>query len=150
MLTIFGMSVMWLYLVYAALYDIRYKKINMEIAGLFALVILISRIVVIVVLNQESATSLLGVLVGFGVLVLSIISRRQIGIGDAVIIIMCGLSLNLLENMIMFLMALLGSACVGILIVIFRARSRRYRIAFIPFVCISYGAVCIWKILGSM
>ena len=145
MLEIFGFSIIFLYLLYASIYDIKNHALNPEMTLLFAVVALIDRIVFIYLEGGEKIIGLLGLTVGLIVFLIRIITRGQIGSGDAIVIMMCGINLDFFENLAVLLMAFMLAGFIGGIVLLIKHKNFRNRIPFVPFVFASYGVVVIWK-----
>lgn len=89
--------------------------------------------------------SLLGAVVGFGVLLLiSLISKGGIGGGDIKLFLIIGLVLGTIETlMTLFFAALLGMI-VGIIMLKIRKQGRKTPIPFVPFIALASLVVYFW------
>ncbi|HHU72480.1 MAG TPA: hypothetical protein GXZ21_10700 [Clostridiales bacterium] len=81
---------------------------------------------------------LLGSLVGVGVILISLITKGKIGMGDGVILCITGISLGLWNNFEMFLIALSLSSIVSIILLATKRADRKKAIPFVPFIFIAF------------
>ena len=81
---------------------------------------------------------LVGSLVGLGVILISMMTRGKIGMGDGIILCITGISLGFWKNLELFLIALLLSAIISILLLATKRVDRQKAIPFIPFIFIAF------------
>ncbi len=143
-----GGVILLIYLLLMAVNDIRKKEIHLGITAIVG-VILAARQLYLVFQGEMSAVSaFLGILTGIFLIVVSVATEGQIGIGDGLLFVICGLFFSLYETGVLLLISLFLTAAVsGIMIVIKRA-GKKDTIPFAPFVLAGYGVMCLWKLAG--
>lgn len=142
-----GYVVVFLYLCLMAWYDIKKREISWRISIATAFVLFIRQFYLIG-RGEEQLFVLSGMAVGMILIVISILSRGEIGIGDGALFLVSGLLFGLYENGVLLFLSLLFAAFVsGVLLVAGRVR-RTYALPFAPFVFAGYGVMCVWKICG--
>lgn len=142
-----GYVIVFLYLCLMACYDIKKKEISWKASIVAALVLVIRQIYLI---NQdiEPLSVLFGITVGLMLIVISILSRGEIGVGDGVLFVVSGLLFGLYENGVLLFLSLLFAAFVSGALLVTRRVGRTYALPFAPFVFAGYGVMCVWKICG--
>lgn len=142
-----GYVIVFLYLCLMACYDIKKKEISWKASIAAALVLVIRQIYLI---NQdiEPLSVLFGITVGLMLIVISILSRGEIGVGDGVLFVVSGLLFGLYENGVLLFLSLLFAAFVSGALLVTRRVGRTYALPFAPFVFAGYGVMCVWKICG--
>lgn len=81
---------------------------------------------------------LLGMSVGIVLLVVSILTGGKIGAGDAVLLIVTGIYLGLEQNLELFFCGLLMCSVCSLALFVFRKKSRKDSIPFVPFLLAAY------------
>ena len=81
---------------------------------------------------------LLGMGLGIVVLLISVVTRGKIGIGDAVLLMVTGIYLGAAQNLELFLTALLFAGLWGLYLLVVRKRSRTESFPFVPFLLVAY------------
>lgn len=84
------------------------------------------------------ADRLWGSSVGLGVILISLITRGKIGMGDGLILCITGISLGFWNNLELFLIALLLSAIFSIILLATKRVDRKKAIPFVPFIFIAF------------
>lgn len=118
--------------------DIKKKKINLLLilAGF-----IINIIVSLLWSNVSVASHILGILPGLLLLMISYITRGQIGIGDGLILSITGIYLGPEKNIAVLAYGLFCAALFSIILLSFQLASRKKTIPFIPFILIGYLGV---------
>jgi len=127
---------------YASYTDIRTKEISSLSIIIFGILGLICSI-----FGTEISTVdiFFGVAIGLVFVGISILTRGEFGMGDALLICVMGLYFGFVKNIEIVLSAFFLSMCYSI--VIFGAkRNLKYEFPFVPFLFISYIAVLIFAI----
>ena len=127
--------VVMVFLVIGSVSDIRYKRIPIWlVAGFGAL----AAVLKVVDLLQQSGMELLsGVATGVFLIIVSVVTGGQIGIGDGLVFIVLGMYIGS-DNVVLLIIALvLCAVTVGVLFVAKRVK-RRDRLPFVPFVLCAY------------
>ncbi|MCM8711507.1 prepilin peptidase [Clostridium sp. SYSU_GA19001] len=89
--------------------------------------------------GQSITAYILGAVLGGGVISLIILITRGMGWGDAEICVLCGLFLGFRLTLVMLFAAFVFGGIIGILLIIFKIKSRKDYIPFGPFLAL--GAV---------
>ena len=117
-------------LIIEAVTDFRKKEINIP-----ASVILVFAAFGMYFLGKDiSATNaIIGFAEGLILILVSVVTKGQIGIGDGILLASCGLMLGGRDNMVMFFFACLSSAIVSALMMIIKKADKKTKIPFVPF-----------------
>lgn len=128
-------SITGMMLLVCGLQDIKMKKFYSWIA-------LLGGILIGICLPFSSSITitdrLLGSLVGLGVIVISLITRGKIGMGDGVVLCITGINLGFWNNLELFLIALSLSAIISIILLATKRANRKKEIPFVPFIFIAF------------
>ena len=118
----------------SALQDLREKKINL----LIPLIVSTGLLIISLINGRRIEVILTGCLGGIMILVLSWLSKGQIGSGDGAVLIMTGIWTGFIKNMVLMLLA-------SALLIIFALSamaggkiSLKSRIAFVPFILAAF------------
>lgn len=125
-----------------AIIDLRKKEIYMfpvVIAGVIGI------FVNVFVLKTDIKALLMGFLIGIIVAVISIISKGGIGMGDALILGVCGIYYGFDETFRIYFIALVMAALIGLILLIKNPQNRKRQIPFIPFIFLGMAGVLIWQ-----
>ena len=87
---------------------------------------------------QTIENVLFGMGVGGALLLLSVLTRGKIGIGDGVLLVVTGIYRGLEQNLELLICSLFICAVYALCLLVLRKRSRKDTVAFVPFVLISY------------
>ena len=117
-------------LVIEAVKDFRKKEVNIPVLG-----ILVVAAMVMIFLGKDISVSnaIIGLAEGLLLILVSVMTKGQIGIGDGILLAACGLMLGGKDNMVMFFFACLSSAIVSVLIMIIKKADKKTTIPFVPF-----------------
>ena len=123
-------ALVFIVLVIEALKDFRKKEVNIPILGIMAIAAMI-----MVFLGKDISVSnaIIGLAEGVLLILVSVMTKGQIGIGDGILLAACGLMLGGKDNMVMFFFACLSSAIVSVLIMIIKKADKKTKIPFVPF-----------------
>lgn len=123
-----------------AIEDIKEKEVSMPIVlGAGALGIIVQYC-----LKIESVWSILGGMsVGVTMVVLSLLTRGKIGLGDGILLMTTGIYLGLKSNFILLSVALLGVALWGVMLIALKKISFQKEIPFVPFMWMGYVGMLI-------
>lgn len=80
-----------------------------------------------------------GMLLGIGMMALSLATRGSVGMGDGILLMVTGVYLGGHENLELFLTGLLLSALWSLGLLVFKRKSRKEEIAFVPFLLLSFA-----------
>lgn len=99
----------------------------------------IEAVLVSMVFGSRSALSLVaGLLPGCVLLLLSWLSRGGVGEGDGLLLMLLGLSLGVGKTLAIFYIAAILSAGYAMFLVVCKKKSRKYAMAFVPFLLVAY------------
>lgn len=116
--------------------DLRRKKISCNYPVVIAGVILFLQVVVF----QQGIRKLFsGVVIGLIILIIGVVSKGRIGLGDGILVCITGLTLDFWGNLNMVYYALILAAIVSLLLMFLKRLSRKQSIPFVPFLFLSYG-----------
>ena len=123
-------ALVFIVLVIEALKDFRKKEVNIPILGILAIAAM-----VMIFLGKDISVSnaIIGLAEGLLLILVSVMTKGQIGIGDGILLAACGLMLGGKDNMVMFFFACLSSAIVSVLIMIIKKADKKTTIPFVPF-----------------
>lgn len=124
-------------LVLCSIKDIKDKEVCLKYIGC---TIVIGCILLLLNPNITLVDSLLGIVLGGLLLILSKITRGSIGIGDAIVIGTIGFVLGYFVAIIIFFVALVISAIYSLYLLVIKRKSKNTKIPFIPFLLL---AMCI-------
>lgn len=118
-----------------AMEDIRKRTITVRYMILFGAVGLGLHIY-----RQEmtAISLLLGVAVGIGMILLSLVTRESIGMGDGFVLMTTGIFLGGAANVELLFYGLLYAAVFSLGIVVFQKKKKKREIPFIPFLFLGY------------
>lgn len=143
-----GIMILLVYLIVMAVYDIRRREIQPWCSAAAAVLLAVRQIYLITQGEVAVYAAFWGTAIGILLILLSILTSGEIGMGDGVLFLISGLLLGIYENSILLFLSLLLTAIVsGVLIVIKRV-GRKDTLPFAPFVLAGYGVMCLWKLFG--
>ena len=117
------------FLVAASIQDIQKKKLSPLLCITFGIL----GILYISFFDGWDFTILLSLIPGAFFILLSFISRGQVGLGDGIALIILGLFLNIEGIICTTVTALLASSLFAFLMLLIKKKGRRYSFPFIPF-----------------
>ncbi|MDE6889347.1 MAG: prepilin peptidase [Eubacterium sp.] len=88
--------------------------------------------------KQQAFSILPAVLPGFFVFALSYAARGGIGEGDALVLLAIGILVGGECVMVIFIYALFLAGCYAVYLFLFKKKSRKYEIAFVPFLLAAF------------
>lgn len=115
--------------------DIRKKQIHLNLILAFGIVGVVFHMLWQM---QTIENVLFGMGVGGALLLLSVLTRGKIGIGDGILLVVTGIYLGLEQNLELLVCSLFICAVYALFLLAMRKRSRKDTVAFVPFVLISY------------
>lgn len=115
----------------AMIEDIKYKSINILVIALFysavALKIMFSS-------KVELTDVVIGIVVGIGMVLVSIISKQSVGLADSIIILGLGVSYGGVRAVCILTSALCAVLLVAVVLLLFKKVNKKTTIPFIPFI----------------
>lgn len=120
--------------------DIKRKEIHCMTVLLFG----VAGILLHLYQRELSVYSLLtGVLVGAGIMLFSALSGGLIGMGDGLVLVVTGIYLGGRRNIQLLIIGLLLTAVVSFVLLLFKKRTRKDTIPFIPYLLAAYMGMLI-------
>jgi leader peptidase (prepilin peptidase)/N-methyltransferase len=131
-------------LVWNSIYDWKYKKISM-ISIIFGFIL-----VCIICKCTEGyiwTDSLAGAGVGVFLILCSVITRGQIGIGDGIVFCLTGTGCGLLENISLLFISLLLAAALSLVLLLTKKAGKKTKIPFVPVITMGYLCIQVLKMV---
>lgn len=141
--------ILFLYLLLMSVYDIKKREIQIEISGIVAVVLAARQLYFVLQGDVSWLSAFAGVAVGVLIVVVSGITRGQIGIGDGIVFMISGMSLSFYENGVLLFLSLVVGSVSGVFLILSRHGGRKTILPFVPCVFIGYGVMCLWKNFGQ-
>ncbi len=124
-----------LFLSYFTYEDIKTRRLSGKGIFLFVIVgVMVSVLFPVYRIGQI----LLGMGIGGGLLIVSLLSKGGIGAGDGMVVLISGIYLGVRENCFLLLLALLVSSLYSGVLWIGKKVDRKQKIPFIPFLLVGY------------
>ena len=79
-----------------------------------------------------------GMLLGLALILVSLVTRGSVGVGDGILLAVTGVYLGGSKNLELFMMGLLLAALWSLGLVVVKKKKGKEEIAFVPFLLISY------------
>lgn len=124
-----------LFLGYFTYEDIKTRRLSGKGIFLFAIV---GGIISVLFPAYRIGQILLGMGIGGGLLIMSLLSKGGIGVGDGIVVLISGIYLGVQENCFLLLLALLVSSLYSGILWIVKKVDRKQKIPFIPFLLVGY------------
>ncbi len=121
-----------LYMTTATIYDICLKKIPLWLMTIFTTIS-----IAIFLFSTEHSFNIFSLIPGIFMILLSILSRQALGMGDSIFILTLGLLLSISELICTILFSLFLASFFAIFLFIKR-RNTKQSIPFVPFILISF------------
>ncbi len=136
------------YLLTMAFWDVYKKEIHLGVTAAAGL--LLAGMQIYFVLGGEMSWyhAFSGAFAGVLLMGVSVVSRGSIGMGDGIVFLLCGVVLGVYEALVLLFLALCLSATAGVGLLIVKKVGGNASLPFVPFVCIGYGVMWLWKIIG--
>lgn len=115
--------------------DLKKREINLVIPAIFGV---IGILMFCLSKDKNWIMFLGGAAEGLFVLVVSVITREGIGLGDALLLICTGILLGAENNLIMFLWACVFCSIISGILILCKKAGRKTRIPFVPFLIPGY------------
>ncbi|MEE3467548.1 MAG: prepilin peptidase [Eubacterium sp.] len=125
------------YLLCMGVIDIRKKSIPIWPGVVCLLLASVTRLVI----GVSPVRLALGIGVGVLLYGVSRVSRGGIGEADALVYAVTGAAIGVSRNLEVLLVSLLLAAIVGGALLVIKKVGLKYKMPFVPFVCVSYGMV---------
>ncbi len=128
-----------IFLFIVAFKDLKTKEVSIKLCGVFSGIGLLLIILKIMSGYEISLLSLLGgMALGAAFLLISAFSRGALGMGDGLVMTICGLYMGFEINLEIIFLAFLASAIIGSILWIMKKKRKKETIAFLPFVMAGY------------
>lgn len=122
-------------LIYSSITDIKKREISGNAMLIFS-------VLGIICCALSGSTGLLDIILGIGVgifmIVISIVTKGELGLGDGILLCVTGLYFGFIGNLQLLLMSLLFSAVFSI-VLYFKNRNLKAEYPFVPFLFLSYS-----------
>lgn len=139
-------SLLWVFLSFGAIWDMRKKSIPIAYLCVFGFIgVFYSGLCFISGKNVWEV--LLAILPGCICVLISFVTREQIGMGDGLVILCIGLFCNWRQVIYVVSMSLMILTIVSIVMLVFRKVGRKTKIPFIPFLLAGFTVCAIGGIL---
>lgn len=122
-------------LIIGAIMDLRYKKVHIALTAVYFAIGVIFNICTG---GQAFGSIVGGVFIGILLLLISIITKGKVGIGDGLIVSVLGLFLGFWDNLLLLMTSLFLSAIFAVLLIVIKREDRSYQIPFIPFLLVGF------------
>ena len=123
-----------------SVYDLLWKKVNVAATVAFGAVALAYRICAGTGVTEVA----LGLLPGIGVLLLALVTKESIGIGDGMVVCVVGLFTGIKPVIAVFGMALLLCAVLAMVLLACRRAGKKTELPFLPCLCGGYLLYLLW------
>ena len=124
-----------------AVEDMLKGKITLLFSEIGLMVALILRIVDGTWIQSEAW---IGLLAGGAIIIIALISRQQIGLGDGVILSVCGFCLGWKRWVLLFLGAMILFLVVGTCGILFAKQKTKKSVPFVPYLWIAFMIELLW------
>jgi len=124
-----------IYLAYQTNKDIREKSVSLKSIVIFSLA---GAVINIIITNISLIDMLLGIAVGFGVILIGKLMRDGIGIGDGAVLSSIGVLIGGKMCLLIFIMAITISAAVVIVLLVFKKVKMKQQLPFVPYILCAY------------
>ncbi|MBO4785161.1 MAG: prepilin peptidase [Lachnospiraceae bacterium] len=113
-----------------AITDFKKKEVNIVFPALLAAT---AAVMLFFTKDISLINAIIGITEGVLLILISFLTKGEIGMGDGILLAACGLMLGGRDNLIMFFFACLSSAIVSALIMIIKKADKKTKIPFVPF-----------------
>lgn len=127
-------------LIICAVEDWKRKEVNVVYILLFGIVGVILHLLYP---NCSVYSMIFGLLLGIGIVGISILSRGSIGMGDGILLVVTGVYLGGYGNLELFLTGMLFVGIWSLGLLVLKKKKRKERIAFIPFLLAAYAVMMV-------
>ena len=143
-----GYIIVFIYLGIMSVYDIKKREIHLPFTAVAALMLSSRQIYLVCRGEVLLQSAFLGVVIGIVLVAISLLTRGEIGVGDGILFMICGLLFGLYENLVLLFLSLVFTAMVSGALILTRRAGRKDTLPFAPFVFAGFGVMCIWKIFS--
>lgn len=118
--------------------DLASKKVSVTLTGVFLAIGLTGNMAGLIqsgqIRGEAVAELLLGLLPGLFLLAVSLVTRNQLGRGDALAFLVCGIFLGLYRTILLLMLSLFVTGVLGCFCILLRRVSYRTALPWMPFV----------------
>ena len=136
-LDIFNFAFLLIYLIYCTIADIRTKSISCKISITILFISFIIKLVFFNGLDTFFYVSILGIIPGLFLIIISFISKKAIGLGDGVIIFTIGIYYGFWKTISILLLSLFISSIFSLAILL-KTKTSKYSFPFAPFILMGF------------
>ncbi len=131
---------LWIFLVFHAISDIKTRKINVIVCILFG----IAGMIFFICNSERDVLSLTGgLMAGAYLLVFSFLTKEAVGVGDGIVVMATGIWLGGVVTFAVLMGGFVLAALFGLMGICTQKATGKTELAFIPFFTISYTVFCI-------
>ena len=141
-----GYMVLFVYLLIMAVCDVKTREIHIPVSLAAAIMLLAEQLYFILRGEQSVQSILLGMLIGGVLILISVLTGGQIGVGDGILFLVSGLVFGFYENTVLLFLSLLFTSFASGVLILIKHVDRKFTLPFAPFVLAGYGVMCVWKI----
>lgn len=123
-----------------AMEDLKRKEVTIMYILMFGI---IGVILHLLCPNCSIYSMLWGLLLGISIMVVSLFSRGNIGMGDGILLTVTGVYLGGYKNLELFLTGLFLAGIWSLGLLVLKKKKRKEKIAFMPFLLIAYAFVLV-------
>ena len=132
-----GKGIVLLFLAIGVIWDLKKKAVPANYLCVFGIVAIIG-FILDVVNGKKLLDSVWGLIPGFIVVMLSTLTKEQVGLGDGVILLCVGCLQSVRDTTCMIFIALIMVTVVAMLLLIIRRVGRKATIPFVPFLFLGH------------
>lgn len=115
--------------------DVRSRRLGVGLLCLFGIIGVICHMV----FQKGEYKSLLGgIAIGGAMILISLITRGRVGLGDGLMLLVTGTFLGFRQNLVLFTVSQVLTSAYALFLLMFRRKRKDYEIPFIPFLLVSY------------
>lgn len=135
----FKIVAVFLFLIMNAILDYKYKQIPWMLSAGFAVI----GIICVLIDSPINWWQFLGIIVGIGMILVSICTKQAIGLGDGLVLVVIGLFMGVWKALMILFIAGILVAIIGGLMIVLKKGSLKTSLPFIPFLLVAYGVYVI-------
>ncbi|MBR4669717.1 MAG: prepilin peptidase [Butyrivibrio sp.] len=125
---------MFIFMFVLSVQDIRNREISAKLLMICAVISISGAVIGILSNNMSIIDVAISLLPGAGLLLLSFVTRQQIGYGDGLIALILGPALGIEILIIGLMAAFFGSGVFSLILLAVKKAKRKSRIPFVPFI----------------
>jgi prepilin signal peptidase PulO-like enzyme (type II secretory pathway) len=135
------MIILAVFLIINTINDIRKREIHLVTIPFFILVFFIYLCFLQEQDEWKSSVvfALKGVIPGILLIIISVLTRGAVGIGDGLAVFVCGLFIGFLKNLMLVMGGFMLAAVGGVILIRLKKADRRTVLPFLPFLTVMFG-----------